>query len=798
MKLTFRTKLILFIAALLCAVQIVDLASIFSSTRDLAFEQARKQLSTATEVFHRQFEDRTTQLVQRVQVLTLDFGFRETVAVGDVETQRSAILNLGQRVGADRLMLVSLDDEIIIDTAESNLEQQNFPFSHLIDKADQEGIAADIVALDGRIYRVVMVPVLAPLPIAWIGIGIEINDVLANKLAEFAALPLQLSFTYRDNAKPRIIGSNATSETRAFLMDASEKPWMDSVAANIVTVGEELFAIVGTPLLRESTARVVAVLQYSVQDAIDQTQPLLVSIVILLVLGLGVALIGGIFIARGVSRPLSELVSGISRVSQGDYARKIAFSAENEFGELANTFNDMMDGIRDREAKITYQATFDDLTGLPNRAEFSRRVQQAITGVSEGQTVTVIVAGLGRLEEVRETLGYSMGDRFVQQLSARFCTALATSLPGESVVSRVDGDSIGLLYTGSDQQNCLQLLESIVQAQREPVSLGDFVLATDLRYGVAFRGQHGDTAEALIRRAEIAMHKAASAGASSYVFSAETDEPDPERLLLIGELREAITKGQLELFYQPKLDARTGRTIGAEGLSRWRHPERGLVSPGIFIPLAEQTGDIRLITEWSVNQAIDDVARWHAAGYELKVSVNLTVYDLTDRVLLETLKAALARTEVAPKSIILEITESGIMSDPDMAISVLHELAAMGFGLSIDDYGTGYSSMSYLKSLPVTELKIDQSFVKDIAIDSKDEVIVSSTRELAHSLGLSVTAEGVEDVESYDVLKRLGCDVVQGYFFSRPVPREEFEAFLEASQWGATPVLKPDCNAMES
>jgi len=786
-KSSFRTKLIVFIAGLLCAIQLIDLVSVYVSTREAAFAQAQTQLSVATKVFHRQFDDLTDQLTRHVGVLTLDFGFRETVATGDIETQRSAIQNLGQRVGADRLMLVSLEGDVLIDTRPSAYEGKAVPFLDLFDEADERGGVADIVEIDNTLYRLVMVPILAPIPIAWIAVGIEINDALAERLAEFAALPLHISFATQNAGDFQIRGTTAGPALRAALESSGEPQWRTADAAMMTSFSDELYAIVRTPLLDGSSAKAVAVLQYSLADALEKTKPLLASIIVLLVFGLLIALFGAILIARGVSRPLQALVAGIGRVSKGDYENKISVDAENEFGELADTFNDMMDEIRTREDEITYQASYDKVSGLPNRNEFAYRVGQRLGDASSAAPVALIaVVAMGRLKEVRESLGYNMGDRLIQQIGARYTETLeglenvgAT----EPVVARVDGDELGLAIFGADKAACLAVLDRAVQELGEPISLGELVLVTDLKYGVAYSGEHGDDAEDLIRRAEIAMQKAIGLSARVYVFDPENDEADPERLPLIGELRHTIEAGKLELFYQPKLDAMTGKVIGVEGLSRWPHPERGLISPGVFIPLAEQTGDIRLITEWSVNRAIDDLASWRDQGFDLKASVNLTVYDLTDRRLLETLQTALARTKVDPKYLILEITESGLMADPDTAISVLRELSELGFGLSIDDYGTGYSSMSYLKALPVSELKIDQSFVRDIAHQDTDRMIVASTRELAHGLGLSVTAEGVEDQASFDVLKELGCDIVQGYYFARPMPRDEFETFLVESSW---------------
>lgn len=774
MRLTFRTKLTIFIGAILVAIQLVNTVSVYTSTRQSALEQGRGQLTFARSILNRQLDELTTQLAEGAGVVTLDFGFREAIAVGDAATQRSVILNLKDRIAADRVMLISLDDKIVFDTVSNTISQQ-FPFIEMLETADEEGRAIAIASMDDRLYQLVIVPVLAPEAIAWIGIGLEINDGLADRLRLQAPIPMDISFAFRSGDAWRLAASTLSDDDSRALAETAGK-FAKAKDPDLVDLGETTYILLSSPVETINADSSAAVfLQYSAQDAISRTYPLLISMTVLLFGGLIFALVGGYILARGVSRPLGQLVDVAERIGKGDYRESIDLKGNDEFGRLSATFNDMMQGIREREEKISYQARYDSLTGILNRTEFVKKLDERFTLNATPVSAAVIVLGVERLPETNSTLGYETGDRLIKEISRR----IAETIGPNDLLARLGGDTFGLTFDGYGKNDAETIVTILMSAFEEPVPIRDFVLAADLKFGLTFQDSTNDDAELLIHRAEIAEFKTHGSGRDWHVFDPDTDEVNPEQLLLITEMRRALVEHQFEMFYQPKINLKSEKVFAVEALIRWRHPERGMISPARFIPLAERTGDVRQITQWALAQALKDAAGLRKIGHEIQVAINLSAVDLGNRELPDQVSEALSAAELPSSALILEITESSLMSEPEVARNSLAVLDKMGIALSIDDYGTGYSSLAYLKDLPVSELKIDQAFVRDMATNSEDELIVRSTVDLGHNLGLKVTAEGIEDEESYARLQRMGCDVGQGYFIAKPMPLHDLHQFLQ-------------------
>ncbi|NKB59359.1 MAG: EAL domain-containing protein [Alphaproteobacteria bacterium] len=774
MRLTFRTKLTIFIGAILVAIQLVNTISVYTSTRQSALDQGRNQLTFARNILNRQIDELTSQLAEGARVVTLDYGFREAIAVGDAATQRSVILNLKDRISADRVMLISMEDDIVFDTG-ANTINRLFPFTDMLETADEEGRAVAIASIDDTLYRLVIVPVLAPEPIAWIGIGLEINDALAKRLRSQAPIPMDVSFASRSGSNWRLAASTLLDKHRTALggsigtLSRAQEP-------DLADLADTTYIVLASPVetINEKSG-VTLFLQYSVEEALSRTYPLLFSMIALLVGGLAFALVGGVFLARGVSRPLGQLVDAAARVGKGDYRGNIDLKGNDEFGTLSATFNDMMIGIREREEKISHQARYDALTGILNRTEFVNALDSHLVTKTNSEGVAVVVLGVERLPETNSTLGYETGDSLIVEISRRLAAMIG---PGD-LLARLGGDTFGLMFdVQSDPDTLVQRLES---AFEEPVPIRDFVLAADLKFGLTFHDGTSGDAEQLIHQAEIAEFKAQGSGRDWHVFDPEDDEVNPEKLLLITEMRRALVEHQFEMHYQPKINLKSEKIFAAESLIRWRHPERGMIPPARFIPLAEQTGDVRQITQWALEQAMQDAAALRAKGWEIQIAINLSALDLGNRDLPGHVSAALTSANLPPSALILEITESSLMSEPAIARTLLSTLDEMGIALSVDDYGTGYSSLAYLKDLPVSELKIDQAFVRDMATNPEDELIVRSTVDLGHNLGLRVTAEGIEDAESFALLQRMGCDVGQGYFIAKPMALDDLRNFLQES-----------------
>jgi diguanylate cyclase (GGDEF)-like protein len=431
----------------------------------------------------------------------------------------------------------------------------------------------------------------------------------------------------------------------------------------------------------------------------------------------------------------------------------------------------LIDTLRRHADETEHQALHDSLTGLPNRALFRQEVQDAIIGRRGAARIAVLLMDLDRFKEVNDTLGHHNGDLLLQAVAERLNSTLR---PGD-VVARLGGDEFGILLANvADRETIDPLADRMSRALAAPFPIQSMTLEVGASIGIAMYPEDGGDVDTLIQRADVAMYVAKSTFRGHEFYSHDQDTYSPGRLALLGELRTAIDAGQLSVAFQPKVDVATGQIVGAEALVRWNHPRRGFVPPDEFIPVAEHTGLLRPLTLFVLGQAVEQCARWRAAGFELDVAVNLSVRNLLDIEMPRDIERMLAEHGLPATSLELEITESALLADPVRTNGVLQELHRIGVGISIDDFGTGYSSLSYLRRMPVDELKIDKSFVTDMAIDENAALIVRSTIDLGRNLGLRVVAEGVETRQVWDQLAALGCHVAQGYFFGRPIPAPQF------------------------
>lgn len=430
--------------------------------------------------------------------------------------------------------------------------------------------------------------------------------------------------------------------------------------------------------------------------------------------------------------------------------------------------------------ELQHLAVHDSLTSLPNRTLISDRLQQNVLGARRNrEPLALIMIDLDHFKEVNDTLGHAMGDRLLIGVGSRFQAVLREV----DTLGRLGGDEFAAVIPQADHNAAAIVAGKLQAALETPVEVDGNHFSIAASMGVAIYPEHGSTPSELLKSADIAMYVSKREYNGFSFYDPSNDTSNADRLELLHDLRIAIREDKLEVAFQPKLDLGQGRIIGAEALARWNHPVRGAVPPDEFIPMMEQTGLIRTFTLQILRKAIDLCRIYHQKGYELDIAVNLSMHSLRDTELPERIAEILGESHFNEQHLILEITESAIMQDPENSLLIVTRLSDMGIRLSVDDFGTGYSSLSYLKRLPVQQLKIDRSFVSDMEKDNDDATIVRSTIDLAHNLGLQTVAEGVENSATLDSLLEMDCDQAQGYLISRPLPPEDFHNFLRSSQW---------------
>ena len=777
MKLSFRQRVLLLVAGLLVCAQLATFGAVLTTISRDVQATTRADIDRGAERLAGLVERRSTLLLSSAEVLAADFGFRSAIASRDPATVSSALINNVERIDASLAAMIDLDGRLVGDMVTVNgpvatSAADALVHARLAALVTENDSARATVVLADQARQVVLVPVKAPLTLGWLLLGFSLDDALADALDE--QVDMEISFASGgDGERGRTIhGSTLAPAVRADLPDAMESLVESDAGRTAVLAGE-------TFLTREvgidgADGAVTAILQTSLDEALAGYRALRLQLLAIGGASLAFALVLAVRFALGVTRPIERLAAAARRIRDGDYTTPVAIDREDEFGELADTFTRMQSGIAEREAMIVHRAHHDELTRLPNRRLARERLELGIAQTRRGgRSLVVVLIGIERYRDVVATLGHPVGEWLLMEVVARLTERARES----DTVARVAADEFLLILNDTDAAGAERCVDELLARLSVPVPLDAAELVPDPVAGLVVCPGHADDTATALHRASIALADAREAGVPRLFYADGGDERHLRRLALVGDLKRAVEQDELTLHFQPKISLADEVARSCEALVRWIHPEHGFMAPDEFIGLAESSGNISLLTDWVLDRAIRQQAEWSARGIDVSIAVNLSALDLQDDTLPERVAAMLAARDVAPANLILEVTESAMMKDTEQALALLATLRASGVTLSIDDFGTGYSSLAKLRELPIDELKIDRAFIIDIEPDGIDALIVGTIVDLGHGLGLKITTEGIETTSERDVLAVMGCDVVQGYLYSKPLPAEAFEAW---------------------
>jgi diguanylate cyclase (GGDEF)-like protein len=715
-------------------------------------------------------QQNANNLVTGARVLALDYGFRQAVGSNDNETIISVLENHGARIGATLTMLIGIDREIKATTASMTSKGFKQSILTLVEEANRSGSANGVRLVEDEPYEIVVIPVKAPQTIGWVAMAFPIDKRLINDMHELSSL--QVAIVSRNKAGSWTTKESTFQADNAVNLDRRLQNF-PPVPANfgVLRFTEDQYSYRNLLLAANEEHVVNVVLLQSINAAVAPYDRLQLTLLILTAICTLLAVFFSKVAARRITGPLRELTEIAKQLGKGNYEGRLETRRKDEIGQLARAFDSMRDDISRREFETTRLAYWDTLTDLPNRQQFAKMISAAIDQADKAAGhCYVLILNLDRFKNVNDVLGHQVGDNLLRKVAER----LKQQLDGEfDQVARLEGDEFAIVLPLTSLRASQIMAEKILTSLEQPISLDDQTVDLGAGIGIAGFPEHGTDATMLLSHAEIAMYAAKKSGNEAVVYHPAIDKSSAQNLSLLSELRRATEDNEFRLQMQPKISLSSGEVIGAEALIRWIHPERGMIFPDDFIPFAEKSGFIRVMTLWVLEQSAVLCSQLIARGLHLKISVNLSTRDLLDQDLPNKFAAILQHHQVAPESFCLEITESAIMDDPVRALHTLERLHAMHVELSIDDFGTGYSSLAYLKRLPVDELKIDKSFVMNMEHDSDDAQIVRSTIDLGHNMGLRVVAEGIESKEAWNLLDAMGCDQGQGYLISKPMPAEQ-------------------------
>lgn len=760
----FRGRLIAVMIALVVVVSLIMAALFMIYLFDDEKSRANEQL-TIGERMSREILDRRTELIlSRLRVVVQDFGFRSAVASGDPDTIYSALENHSRRAQADFSVLIDNDGALIASTVKQKSPEMR---DALISLGTSQGIDRAFAYLDGRGYEVLEVPVEGAGLRARLVAGFALDQSLALVIARLSGTQVTFRARPDSNTPYEVIATTSADDMdiENELAESTDNPGM--------LLNRQHYFSRAIDLGNSNTGDIQAVLMISRQATLENyyTRAKVIALFVggILVLAIVLALI----IARMLGKPVLQLADYARAVGDGQNPTPPDIRTGGELKQLRNALRDMLVRLREREAQIRYAATHDDVTGLGNR---NALMQSAQALFENGEACTLIGVQLNDLADINDTLGLEFGDAVLVGVGRR----LSKELPDARMIARTGGGEFLVLVPASSPEqvdalarHLLHMVQSPQQINNSPFSVRAIMVTMELPADASNTNE-------LRRRLNLTFEQAEDHPEPVTRYHPGQDESHLRELQLTADLHTAISNRGLHMNYQPKLNLRTGELVQVEALVRWIHPELGFVSPEEFIFLAEQSGQIHDLTAHILERVAEDARAWTGQGVDAGVAINLSAMDLTWPELTDHLTKAFANWHHGMDRITLEVTESALMKDPEEAMATLNRLKALGMTLSVDDFGTGYSSLSQLRKLPVQELKIDKSFVLNLDTEPQDQLIVKSTIDMAHGLGLKVVAEGIENLAAWQLLQQWRCDLAQGFYLCRPVPANQLVETAQA------------------
>jgi predicted signal transduction protein with EAL and GGDEF domain len=769
----------IFIGLMLLISQGISFLLVSNSTSDQVVEEATQDLTFSKSIVQGAIDQLIAQVQAANDVTLRDFTVKQYLADDDVETKASVIRNVVGRTRADWGAYAPFEGKLEAKTDNTPIETGvDAPFPELIDAAEfsEDGIAYGVKLLNDEVHLVTVVAVDFPRTLGYTYIGNRLDQAFVDSLPE--QMPIDAKVTLFSLYDSRPIASHLPIDIARNLIVDTSMANSDLDEIKVRDFDGEEYATTFLKLTAEDSATPIVVsLSYSLDAALARSRALFISLAGLFAVALAFALFGAFLYSRQLTRPIEKLTKAAHAVREGNYDALQANHQKDEFGVLTRSFETMILRVKSREEELSYRARFDVETGLAKREEFLG----ATAKYSEDHgTSLVIIMELMSFDPTQYTFGHNAGVALINSLVSR----VGSFDQGEGAMARLSNKRFAkILKLGHHTADDL-LKKFSEHIFSEPVEYeGNRI---DMQGAVAYSVEASPIdSEAALSRAEAALFRATDTGQLLVCFDESKDEPDSDRLTLMADMREGLKReDEFQLFVQPKIDLVTRKTVEGEGLIRWFHKERGFMPPDHFISIAEQSGHINLLSDWVIDRAINIVSDWRSRGIDTILAINLSAHDLKDETLPTRYIKKLTSNKLKPADIMLEITESAIMDNPEGAIAVMQTFRELGVHLAIDDFGTGYSSLEYLRRLPVHEVKIDRSFISDIATSEDSRVIARAAIDLAKGLGLKVTAEGVEDEPTLDILSELGCDTAQGYFIAKPMKVTEFSEFLTTSQFG--------------
>ncbi|MDB5680741.1 MAG: diguanylate cyclase domain protein [Sphingomonas bacterium] len=750
-----RTRLAVLYTALFAAAMLgMSLALLVVAERS-ATDQVQHELAATGTVFDRLWDQRAAQLGGAAGLLARDFGFRAAVATGDKATIVSALDNLKARMGVPVAFVVGVDGKVT-GFDRSLLAEQAAGLWNALDSGQMSGV----VRLGGSARHVIAAPIMTPQLTGWVVFATDLDVKEMRGLQRLSAIPIQAAVFQRRADGQWIDPSDREAATLSGFIDRAAK---DRSVSDVTTPNGTALALVKPLPVMAGAPQAVLLLRYPLDLALTGYHRLQFAILLAGLLGLLCTVFATIRMARSITQPVTLLDAAAARLAAGLEA-SVPVEGNDELARLAASFNRMATDIAERERRITHLAFNDTLTGLPNRAHFLEHVEHELKLAERNdERVAVMILDLDDFKSVNDTLGHPVGDELLRGVAARIDGALA-----QSFVARLGGDEFVIVTRqGVDAEPIDRLAKRAGEAAAERTKIEGHDITQAASIGIAISPVDGTDARSLLKHADLALYRAKELGRGTFCFFEEQlNQRAQERRRMESDLRSALHEGQFELHFQPLFDLDVNRVGSFEALLRWHHPERGMIAPVDFIPIAEDTGLIVEIGAWVLREACAQAASWPA---HVRVAVNVSSVQFRRPGLNETVLQALAASGLDPSRLELEITESVFLEGLDTTNRMLHGLRAIGVRIALDDFGTGYSSLSYLQSFPFDKIKIDRSFIQDLLTRPGAVAIVRAITDLARALGMETTAEGVEENDQLTELRKHGCSSVQGYLFSRPI-----------------------------